>query len=167
MQPPARTAGSSRVSISSTAKLKQMSLQELRELKASHKKVQQENEETLAAITLRRWLKVKDKDHFLDFDEQYRQKIKNYFDSMDEDGSGAIGIDELEDALLTLGMAKSRVQVQRLMDLVDEDKSGQIEFGEFLTILKGPSQIYGSKQDEQSKINQSIMKFFKGRVVVM
>lgn len=156
------SSNTSRLSVSSTAKLKQMSLQELRDLKNGHKKVQQENEETLAAITLRRWLKVKDKDHFLDFDEQYRQKIKNYFDSMDEDGSGAIGIEELEDALLTLGMAKSRVQVQRLMDLVDEDKSGQIEFGEFLTILKGPSQIYGSKQDEQSKINQSIMKFFKG-----
>jgi ribosomal protein L21 len=142
-----------------------MSLQELRELKAEHKKVQKENQETLEAIELRRWLKVKNKDHFLDFDEQYRQKIKDYFDSMDEDGSGAIGIDELEDALLTLGMAKSRVQVQKLMDLVDEDGSGQIEFGEFLTILKGPSQIYGSKLDEQSKINQSIMKFFKGKSV--
>ena len=63
---------------------------------------------------------------------QYRRKIKSYFDSLDEDGSEAIGTDEMEEPLLTLGIAKSKVEVKKLMDAIDEDKSGQIEFDEFL-----------------------------------
>ena len=58
---------------------------------------------------------------------------------MDEDGSGAIGVDELEDPLIALGLVENRQQVQEIVDLVDEDGSNQIEFGEFLSIIKGGS----------------------------
>lgn len=70
---------------------------------------------------------------------------------MDGDGSGAIGIQELEDPLIGLGFADNRKQVEEMISLVDEDGSGQIEFGEFLGILQNQS-------DERTlKIN----KFFK------
>ena len=55
---------------------------------------------------------------------------------MDGDGSGAIGIQELEDPLIGLGFADNRKQVEEMISLVDEDGSGQIEFGEFLGILQ-------------------------------
>lgn len=92
---------------------------------------------------------------------KYRRKIKSYFESLDEDGSGAIGTDEMEDPMLTLGIAKSRVQVKKLMDEIDEDKSCQIEFNEFLKILKGSSKIYA--KPTMSETNEEIMKFFKGK----
>ena len=95
---------------------------------------------------------------------QYRRKIKSYFDSLDEDGSQAIGTDEMEEPLLTLGIAKSKVEVKKLMDAIDEDKSGQIEFDEFLQILKGTSKIHG-EPSEQSQSNEAIMKFFKSCII--
>jgi Ca2+-binding EF-hand superfamily protein len=58
---------------------------------------------------------------------------------LDDDGSGSIGIDELEEPLIGLGFAANRDEVQEMIDLVDEDGSGQIEFNEFLLILKNSS----------------------------
>ena len=55
---------------------------------------------------------------------------------MDQDGSKNIGVDELLEPLIALGLAENRAQVQSLFDLVDTDKSGKIEFEEFLAILK-------------------------------
>lgn len=71
---------------------------------------------------------------------------------MDGDGSGAIGIEELEDPLIGLGFAETRQEVQDMIDSVDEDGSGQIEFEEFLGIIKG-----SNATDKTIKIN----KFFK------
>lgn len=48
-------------------------------------------------------------------------------------------MDELEDPLIALGLVENRQQVQEIVDLVDEDGSNQIEFGEFLSIIKGGS----------------------------
>lgn len=68
----------------------------------------------------------------------YRQirKLKECFGSLDGDGSGSIGIEELEDPLIGLGFADNRDEVQEMVDAVDEDGSGMIEFPEFLTIIK-------------------------------
>lgn len=55
---------------------------------------------------------------------------------MDDDGSGAIGIEELEDPLIGLGFADSREEVMEMIATVDDDGSGMIEFPEFLGIIK-------------------------------
>ena len=55
---------------------------------------------------------------------------------MDARGDGAIGINELEDPLIGLGFAESWEEVQEIIDTVDDDGSGFIEFGEFLGIIK-------------------------------
>ena len=50
---------------------------------------------------------------------------------MDGDGSGksildlgSIGLEELEDPLIALGLAQTREEVEKLIEEVDEDKSG-------------------------------------------
>ena len=64
------------------------------------------------------------------------RKLKECFGSLDGDGSGAIGIEELEDPLIGLGFADTREEVQEMIDAVDDDGSGMIEFPEFLGIIK-------------------------------
>ena len=44
--------------------------------------------------------------------------------SLDGDGSGSIGIDELEDPLIALGLVQNRDDVERLVLEVDDDGSG-------------------------------------------
>lgn len=65
--------------------------------------------------------------------------MRTYFNSLDDDGSGSIGVDELEDPLIALGLVDSRQQVNKIVELVDENCSAKIEFGEFLSIIKGGS----------------------------
>lgn len=77
--------------------------------------------------------------------------MKECFLALDDDGSEAIGIDELEEPLIGLGFADTRDDVQEMIDDVDDDGSGQIEFAEFLLIIKGSDT--GSKSEKSEKIN--------------
>lgn len=58
----------------------------------------------------------------------------------------------MEEPLIGLGFADNRDEVQEMIDAVDEDGSGMIEFPEFLSIIKNSD---GS--EKTAKIN----KFFK------
>lgn len=58
-----------------------------------------------------------------------------YFRSLDSDGSKSIGVDELEDPLIALGLVKDRQQVEKIIREVDDDDTGAIEFQEFLKII--------------------------------
>lgn len=61
--------------------------------------------------------------------------LKACFESLDEDGGKSIGVDELEDPLIALGLVNDRAQVEKMVMEVDND--AQIEFDEFLTLVKG------------------------------
>lgn len=85
---------------------------------------------------MRHWLIKHGKKDALDFTDTEIRKLKECFDSLDNDGSGAIGVKELEDPLIGLGFAESWEEVEDLIKQVDDDGSGFIEFGEFLGIIK-------------------------------
>ena len=59
----------------------------------------------------RHWLKSRGKSKFIDFEDDQRAKLKVYFRSLDDDDSGSIGVDELEEPLIALGLLDSRAQV--------------------------------------------------------
>lgn len=80
------------------------------------------------------------------------RKLKDCFRSLDDDGSGSIGVEEIKGPLIGLGLVNSMEEVQKLVDLVDEDSSGMIEFGEFLDIVLNKS------GDEKASV---ITEFFK------
>lgn len=48
------------------------------------------------------------KGDLLDFSDEEIRKLKECFSSLDDDGSGSIGIDELEEPLIGLGFADNR-----------------------------------------------------------
>jgi len=45
------------------------------------------------------------------FQDEELKKLREYFNSLDDDRSGSIGVDELEDPLIALGLVESRQQV--------------------------------------------------------
>jgi Ca2+-binding EF-hand superfamily protein len=76
--------------------------------------------------------------------------MKGYFNSLDEKKCGSIGIDELEELMLSIGLFETREEVKALVELVDEDKTGKIEFDEFLSMI----------QNDEGR-NDEIVSFFK------
>lgn len=99
---------------------------------------------------MRQWLRKHGKDHCIVFKDEELKKLREYFNSLDEDRSGSIGVNELEDPLIALGLCENRQQVQEIVQLVDKDNSGKIEFGEFLLIIKGGSGQSGGDPNKQS-----------------
>jgi hypothetical protein len=93
----------------------------------------------------RNWLKKHGKASYITFDSEQLQKLRDCFGALDDDDGGEIGIDELENPLIALGLVETRSQVEEIVMNVDEDKSGFIEFGEFLTIIKGGT---GQKKED-------------------
>lgn len=66
-------------------------------------------------------------------------------------------MEELEKPLISLGLCNNRGEVQMIMDQVDEDGSGQIEFNEFLHIIKSASQKKGKatvSQEEEEEAHR-------------
>jgi len=57
---------------------------------------------------MRQWLRKHGKGHMIIFDDEHLDQLRMYFDSLDEDLSGSIGVDELEDPLIALGLVDSR-----------------------------------------------------------
>ncbi len=68
---------------------------------------------------------------------------------------GAIGVEELEEPLLALGLVNSREEVVALMSKVDKDN--QITFEEFLTLMSN------AKSTSKQKGNK-IQDFFKDMI---
>lgn len=71
----------------------------------------------------RKWLIKTGKEKYIDFGDAQLKELRACFNELDDDGSGAIGVDELEDPLIALGLCEDRDQVQKLVDLVDDDGS--------------------------------------------
>lgn len=111
----------------------------------------------LSDSSLRNWLRVHGKEDYIDFDDNERKQYRAIFKALDGDGSGAIGVEELEDPLIALGLAENREGVQNLVNTVDEDGTGEIEFEEFLLIMRSIK-----KNDGQTDSN--LYEFFRDMV---
>ena len=57
---------------------------------------------------LHNWLIKHGKKQYIHFDKEHRKVLVEIFNSLDEDGSQAIGVNELEDPLIALGLVNSR-----------------------------------------------------------
>ena len=84
-------------------------------------------------------------------DEQIVE-FKEAFKLFDKDNGGSIDVEELKDALEALGQNPTHEDCQRMVDEVDDDGSGEIEFDEFLVLM--------SKQIQESDVVWDCEKAF-------
>ncbi|KAJ5069776.1 plastin-3 [Anaeramoeba ignava] len=67
-------------------------------------------------------------------DAQLNQMFQN-FKQFDIDGDGSITVDEIATVLDKIGEHLTKGQIERILDAVDTDKSGTIEFPEFVQMI--------------------------------
>eukprot|EP01048_Picozoa_sp_COSAG05_P015133 COSAG05_NODE_1790_length_4082_cov_21.604162_5_plen_179_part_01 len=67
--------------------------------------------------------------------EQQIAQAREVFDSYDKDGSGAISADELRELMLVLGERPDPARLQKMVEEVDDNNNGVIDFTEFLTLF--------------------------------
>ncbi|KAG6612585.1 EF hand protein [Phytophthora cinnamomi] len=82
-----------------------------------------------------RWLDKHGRDSHLKATREQLALMRRWFDSLDTDGSGEVGLDELEDPLVSVGLACSRDDVQHLIEEVDLNGTGGVTFDAFLNLL--------------------------------
>ena len=63
------------------------------------------------------------------------QEVKDAFDLFDTDSSGAVSVQELVDAMQSLGLDQKNEAVFNMIKEIDTDGSGELEFQEFLEMM--------------------------------
>ena len=87
----------------------------------------------------RNWMIKRGKDQLAYYDLGQVQKMKDYFKQLDVDRSGLVGPSEIEETLITLGLAKTETDVDAIVSELDRDRNGELDFNEFLELLKDTS----------------------------
>lgn len=82
-------------------------------------------------------------------------EIKEAFDLFDSDQSGVIDVKELRGAMTSHGLALTNQRVMDILDRIDSDSNGQIDFDEFLIIMS-------SRMDDSEKALETVFKIFDG-----
>ncbi|TVU15236.1 hypothetical protein EJB05_38745, partial [Eragrostis curvula] len=67
--------------------------------------------------------------------------LKQMFNNMDTDKSGTITVEELKEGLRKLGSEISEAEVEKLVEAVDLNKSGSIDYTEFLTAMMNKHKV--------------------------
>ena len=65
--------------------------------------------------------------------------MRKYFHELDTDKSGMIGPAEIEETLISLGLARTVDDVATIVEELDQDGNGELDFEEFLQMLKDTS----------------------------
>lgn len=59
------------------------------------------------------------------------EEIKSAFELFDKDGSNSIDANEMRSAMRALGVKMNKQQIKELMDEIDVDGNGSLDFDEF------------------------------------
>merc|ERR1719160_1438553 len=79
-------------------------------------------------------------------DEQL-DEIREAFSLFDADASGMIDIRELKAAMRALGFEVKNEELKKMVQDIDGDGNGTIEFGEFLQMMTGKMDEKDSRED--------------------
>ena len=80
-------------------------------------------------------------------------EIKEAFDLFDTDGSGTISTEELRKALQNLGIDARNQTLLNMMADLDKDRSGAIDFDEFISMMTAQMSDTDSREDLRKVYN--------------
>ncbi|GFR48180.1 hypothetical protein Agub_g10028, partial [Astrephomene gubernaculifera] len=100
------------------------------------------------------WLKKHGKGVKPKLTDDQKEQLKECFELMDQDGSGAIDAEELGAAFRLLGIRMKRAELAALLAEVDHDGSGEVEYPEFLEIMTVTLQRLAEEEDSEKNEGQ-------------
>jgi len=92
----------------------------------------------------------------VEFNDQQMEEFREAFTEFDIDGDGTISSQELGTVLRRIGERMSDKELKDMVDEVDADKSGAIEFDEFVTMM-------AKRSSDQQKIQKVFNVFDKNQ----
>lgn len=104
--------------------------------------------------SLSRWLRSHGKGIRPHLTEQQKNELETVFHLMDEDGSGSIDTQELHHAFRLLGFRLSKKEIQELVDEVDHDKTGELEWTEFIEIFLETLRRLSEEKREEEELGE-------------
>ena len=84
---------------------------------------------------------------------KFREDMKTIFNYFYEEKNGVISARELKSAMVRLGVQISDSEINKIMELADTHKSGNIDFGEFETAMLQHFNLESTK-DASGVLNQ-------------
>ena len=122
----------------------------------------------------RYWLRTHGKEDYITFTDNSLLELRKYFESLDETGTGSIGVEQLEDPFIAFGLSENRDEVADLIKrtfllivAVDLDGSGTIQFNQFLQIMVSnkKSEKGVPQKVVQNAGSSAISDFFKSKTI--
>uniref|UniRef100_A0A8C2T4D6 Troponin C, skeletal muscle n=1 Tax=Coturnix japonica TaxID=93934 RepID=A0A8C2T4D6_COTJA len=89
-------------------------------------------------------------------EQQKRREFKAAFDMFDADGGGDISTKELGTVMRMLGQNPTKEELDAIIEEVDEDGSGTIDFEEFLVMM-----VRQMKEDAKGKSEEELANCFR------
>lgn len=86
----------------------------------------------------------KDELDALQLEREELVKLQNTFMEVDLDCSGTLSLDELKMLMVVLGEVMDKDELQELLEEYDSDQSGELDFKEFVIMMKGWDTRFGS-----------------------
>jgi len=90
-----------------------------------------------------------------DLTEQQIAEFKEAFSLFDKDGDGQITVKELGTVMQSLGLNPSESELQDMLNEVDADNSGAIDFNEFLVMMARK----GTGSDPEKELREAFKVF--------
>lgn len=90
------------------------------------------------------------------------QVLRAVFDKFDADGSGSICDGELKSAMLELGVKCSPNSAKKILDVIDKDKNGTVEWDEFYDFFQKVS----DPEEIKKLLSAENQRFFEYKVMV-
>ncbi|OQR99041.1 hypothetical protein ACHHYP_07418 [Achlya hypogyna] len=106
--------------------------------------IQKALERELTLDEERDWMKKHKKTRKFEFTGAEKRILRQWFDVLDADHSGTVTTEELQDTLLTLGLASTADETQTIVNMIDTDGSGSVDFDEFVLALMPQSDKEGA-----------------------
>jgi len=67
--------------------------------------------------------------------QAHLKRLRQWWEFLDADGGGTLSVDELEDPLVSVGLARGRADVEKLIETHDTSGEGELSFENFTSML--------------------------------